>query len=543
MAKVTQFVFYVFLGIYVVLLLLNPQLAPIEEARFLDTLQIGKYYPFEIHLYEARFHPLQSQEYNLVTLLLPPTPFSYYLFNALQLVVFFLIFAKILNFVTNNKSLIYLSLLLLLFSPGLITVWFRLVFPERGILFFTTLCLYLYLKILKRIKDYSKAKLIIILSAIVLFANLAIYHKETVFLALGSFAFFHLVLSWKQSNFKIKLLDGLLILSSLVFILIYYFAIYLNSGTTNYAEALAPSSTFGNIKIILDYVFSDPLLILCLLPLTGWRLYQICLKKQIAYPVYDAMLMAALIYIIAFLKLKLQTQYYLLPAYIFAIPAMLFFITQFQPRLMAKKWWIAAFGTAIFIQITSALPMGLETLSDFKYIPLNANQTFDFLVDNIKSRYPNQRADIFLDGIYRGRKNYIYHDFGEFLKYKGLTQKNFDIKSDLPSNNEFPWEENPNSPYSALRSKEAAKISKGDYLVITPYSYKDPTDSYMNNLESEYKLLFRTRSQWAIPNIGLQRVIKYFLIIMLPEEKTKTMFHQGLKLFKPVVDYYVFIRK
>ena len=543
MGKATQFLFYVFLGIYVVLLLLNPQLAPIEEARFLDTLQIGKYYPFEIHLYEARFHPLQSQEYNLVTLLWPPTPFSYYLFNALQLVVFFSIFAAVLNFVTKSKIFIYVSLLLLLFSPGLITVWFRLVFPERGIIFFTTLCLYFYLDYLEKSQEYSKVKLITVLSAIVIFANLAIYHKETVFLGIGSLGFFHLVLSWKQSNLKIKILDSLLLLSSLVFALVYYFAIYLNSGSTNYAEALAPSSAFENIKIILDYVFSDPVLILCLLPLTGWRLYQICIKKQTAYPIYDALLMAAFIYIIAFFKLQLQTQYYLLPAYVFAIPAMLFFVVQFQPKILAKKWWIAAFAAAICIQISSALPMGLETLSDFKYIPINANQTFDFLVNDIKARYPNQRADIFLDGIYRGRKNYIYHDFGEFLKYKGLMTKNFDLKSDLPSDNKFPWSDNPNSPYSVLRSKEPATISKGDYLVISPYSYKDPTDSYINNLQTQYELLFRTRSQWAIPNIGLQRIIKYGLIQILPEDKVKTMFHQGLKLFKPTVDYYVFIRK
>ncbi len=543
MVKATKILFYVFLGVYVVLLLLNPQFAPIEEPRFFDSLQIGKYYPFEIHFEDARFNPLQSQEYNLVAMVLPATPFSYYIFNALQLLVFFLIFSRVLRWSTKNTKLIYLTLLLFLLSPGLNNVWFRLVVPERGVVFFVVLFIYFYLYYLKQNQEYSNNKSTLMIIWINLLANLAIYYKEPVFLAIGVFTLLHLIISWKKSSFKVKILDILLLIGCLIFILVYFFVIYLNSGANNYAEVVASSSSIGVIRNILAYVFIDPILLFCLVPLAGWRFYRVLIKKRTPHPVYDAMLGAAIVYMAAIFKLNLQSSYYLLPVYIFAIPALLLFMTETDEKLMARRWWQVALGIAIFLQVTSAVPLGLETLSEYKYIPINANLTMDFLVKDIKSKHPDRRINIFLDAIDRNSNGYHYSDFGQYLKYKGLTIQEFDLKSDLPSDNQSEWNPDPNSPYSVFQSEAVAKLSRGDYLIITPYSYKEVTDSYLKNMERDYKLLFRTHSRWAIPNIGLERAIKYLLSKTLPEETREKMFRQGGKLFKPIVDYYVFVRK
>lgn len=410
-------------------------------------------------------------------------------------------------------------------------------------MFFGTLFLYFYLTYLKRYQYYRDIKSLTVIVVITLLANIAIYYKEPVFLSVGVFAFIHLTLSWRRTNFRSKLLDTLLLVSSFIFVLIYYFIIYLNSSSINYAEGLAPKSFIGIIRNVLIYIFSDPVLLFCFLPFTAWRAYRVLIKRRTLHPVYDAMLGAGLVYIAAIFKLSLQSSYYLLPAYIFAVPALVFFITRIQKRLMAKRWWQIAIVMAIFFQVTSAVPLGLETLSEYKYIPINANLTMDFLVKEIKSKQPHQRVNLFLDGINRNSNGYQYNDFGQYLKYKGLTIQDFDLKSDLPPDNQYPWEPVTHSPYSVFQSAKAAQIFSSDYLIITPYSYQQITDVYLNSMELDYKLLFRTYSRWAIPNIGLERVIKYFLIKVLPENNTKDMIRQGGKIFEPIVDYYVFMRK
>lgn len=51
----------------------------------METIQIGKFYPFYRYFTDAQFQPLHSQEYNLVSKILPATPLSYDRLNAIHI--------------------------------------------------------------------------------------------------------------------------------------------------------------------------------------------------------------------------------------------------------------------------------------------------------------------------------------------------------------------------------------------------------------------------------------------------------------------------
>ena len=102
-ASMVKIFFAVFVLMYVLILLINPHLGPSDEYHFLPTLQSGKIFPMygkDFPYYNSvelgRFSPLGGQEYNLVALI-SNTPPAYFVFNAILLSGFIIIFLKILR--------------------------------------------------------------------------------------------------------------------------------------------------------------------------------------------------------------------------------------------------------------------------------------------------------------------------------------------------------------------------------------------------------------------------------------------------------------
>ena len=118
---------------------------------------------------------------------------------------------------------------------------------ERNVIFFLAAFFLCYLAY------FDKRKIIYFISTI-FFANLVIYSKETTFIAIGVFVFFHLVFSWKIFDKRVKILDGLLMLSSFLYVAIYYFYVYLHRGPNVYGGINFNLLTF--IKNFLNYGFS-----------------------------------------------------------------------------------------------------------------------------------------------------------------------------------------------------------------------------------------------------------------------------------------------
>ncbi len=530
-----------FVAAYALVILINPQLGPTNDFTFLRTLQSGKfmlYYNANFPYYDAaqlgRFSPFTAMEYNLFGLFSKsPSPFWYYFYHAVQFVIFAVLIVKLLAKFTANKFILYGVPTLFFLTPGFTISWFQMQINERNVIFFLAVFLLCYLLYLK-----ERKAIYFILGLIS--ANLAIHSKETAFIAIGAFAFFHLIFSWKTANKKIKILNGLLLLSSVIYIAIYYFFVWLNRGSALY---LNTSFNFylTFIKNFLNYgFFSDPILILILLPLIIWRMYKVFIRRREAHPLYDSMLLAASAYIAVFFALNMYGPYYLLPAYIFAFPSLIYFFNKEIPK---NFFWKTAGAATGFVLIFNVLPSGIHYLTYNKYLPVNFNKTLDFLIQDIGSRHFNERANIFLDGVDRGTGRGAYFVLAEFIQFKGLSNEKFDLKSNTETENPSPLIAKIDTPFTVFQKDELDKIVSGDYLIVSPQNTeKSINKNYLQSLGGDYKLVFKTESWFAFPQLNLKTLVKYFLSKRLSQNQKAggVMVNENLMDWP---DYYVFVRK
>ncbi|MEK7144219.1 MAG: hypothetical protein AAB820_02720 [Patescibacteria group bacterium] len=534
-------IFSLFIAGYALIIIISPALGPTDDFIFLRTLQSGEpilYYSADFPYYDTaglgRFTPLAAMEYNFFGLFSSsPSPFWYYFFHAVQFALLIFLLIKILKHFTESRLLIYALTILISFLPAFTIPFFRLQMNERDVIFFLAAfllcCLY-----------YLKTQKTTYLALGVLFANLAIYYKETAFIAIGAFAFSYLLLSWRKSNLKTKFFNGLLLLSSFAYIAIYYFYIYLNLGETTYISAIY-NKYLVLFKNIFNYTFfSDPIIILLLLPLTAWRAYKVFIKREETKPFYDSLLAAGSAYALAFFILNIYGPYYMLPAYIFAVPALIYFFG--QPETKTFFWKGAIFLTALVL-VFNTLPTGLHYLTYYKYLPINFNKTLDFLIQNISSEHPSERANIFMDGVDRATGRGAYFVLAEFLRFKGLSEKRFDLKSNVETENISPLESKIQFPFTVFQRDEIDTIKSGDYLIVSPQSTKiNPSKNYLESLKKNYELVFQTRSPLAFPNINLKILVKYLLLKRMSQAQKSggALINENLMNWP---NYYVFVKK
>ncbi len=551
--------FIMFILLYALILFFNPQLGPSDEYHFLPTLQSGKIFPMcgkDFPYYNCvelgRFSPLAGQEYNIAAMI-SNTPLAYFMFNAILLLGFIIIFLKILREFSSNSSLNYFTVVLLLLMPAVTNTFFKFLYAEKSVIFYLSVFLISFIA-------FQKHQKAVYLVLALLSANIAIYYKEIVFLAIFAFSAAHLVLSWRQINRKGRLLNILLIISTAI-----YISIYLLTIQPNIHSAYLPNSAHNSflifIKNILNYgLFSDPILILILIPLTVWRTFQIFFRRRESHPILDPMLAAGAAYVAAFIVLNMYSPYYLLPAYLFALPPMLYF---FEKSKMKNLFWKATFVAAAFVLIANTIPLGIHYITYNKYVPVNFNKTLDFLIANINRRYEGHRINIFFDGVDRGGGSGVYFVTGEFLKFKGLSIRRFDFKSDMEARETGPFVgrrspfdkdddieavdpehtyKYPDFPFEVFQPGPLPQVQSGDYLIVSPHSTKNVNNEYIEKLKDDYTLVFRTYSPLAFPRITLKTGIKYLLSKKLTaEQKSKGVIMNENLMNWP--DYYVFVKK
>jgi len=549
--------FVIFIAGYSILMLAWTNLAPTDDYVFIHTLQIGNpylYYTVPPPGYDnltkmGRLAILGDIEYNLpVFFSKSPAAFWYYLIHVFQYLIVMILLVKILKKFTSNKFLIYATPILLSLFPGIAIAFFRTHMAEKNLLFYYTIFLYFYLKYLEKPKLYY-----LILG--VISAGIAINIKENAFIAVGAFAFFHLVLSWlkNRSNSNkslhqengLKIFDSLVLLGCLTYLSVYYFAVYRHIERGAFLYGQVPyNHVLVFIKLLLNYgLFSDPILILIALPFTAWRVIQFLRHKIELHPVYDSMLLAGSMFIMGYLALNMFAPNYLLPAYVFILPPLIYFFNQKEARTI---FWKVVAGIAGIALVFNVFPTGIHIITYFKYLSYNFNKTLDFIVKDVNSNHPNQRANMFIDALDPNGGTPEYYIFTEFLQYKGLSWTRFDFKSDTKADDSVPRQVNnyvSRMPFTFYQENKAYKIIKGDYLIITPDSVaKNITPAYIESLGKDYDLVFQTKSPLAFPNINLKTLAKYILASRLTQKQKE----EGLMVNENLIEspnYYVFVHK
>ena len=542
--------------IYALIIVAGAELGPADEFAFLSTLQSGMPFPYydrDFPYFDTyamgRFIPLGGQEYNLVGLI-SNDPFWYFAVNAFEFVLFAILLLKILQQFSDNKLLIYSSVLLVFFVPGFTINFFKLLNVEKNVIFYLAIFLASYLSFIK------EQRILTFIFALVS-ANIAIYYKETVFVAITAFAVSHLLFSWRKINVAGKILDSLLILSSFVYVIIYLLIVFPHRGEIIYNQSIY-DPLLVLTKNLLNYsFFSDPIPIL-LIPLALVRLYQILLRRRDPVPFLDSMIIAGVTYVAAYLVLNIYSPYYLLPVYVFALPSLVYF---YERGELKGTFWKASSIIVGIVLLTNTLPSGIYYLTYHKYISKNFNNVINYLAADINNKYNGQRINIFIDGVDRGTGQGVYIIFGEYLKYKGLSIRKFDLKTDMEAMDKRPFairpspfdkesdldaigvpSEYPRLPFTVFQKGKLQKINSGDYLVVSPHSTKNVNQEYLASLKKDYQLLYRTESPLAFPNINLKTGIKYLMSKKLTAKQKSggVIVNENLMNWP---DYYVFVRK
>lgn len=537
--KIVFLVFLTFVFAYTIIFLISPQLGPTDDVVFLRTLQSGKplfYYSSDFPYYDVfqmgRFTPLLSMEYNLVGLF-SNAPFWYFFYHAVQFIIFTILVVKIFKYATDNKILIYSMPVLLFLLPGFTSNWFYLQQGERNVIFFLAVFILAYFGYLRQQKN-------LYLFIGFLSANLAIYYKEVGFVAVGVFALANIFFRLRKIDKNLKLFNIALIVSSLSYLILYYF--FILNPKKNFLYLEKPFNPFlVMIKNFFNYAFfSDPILILIAVPLTVHRLYKLLAKKD-DYSIYDTLLITGTAYIFSFVVLNMYSPYYLLPAYIFFLPSLVFYLSK---KTFSKLWLPCKIILAIniFLLIFNVIPASMHFLTLNKYLPINFNKTLNFLINDIQSRHPKDRANIFIDGTDSFTRKDAHFILAEFLLFKGLSAHRFDLKPLEKISYYAPDWYKIKHPFTVFKKDEPSSILKGDYLIVPPYtiSTKNADGKYIQSLKKDYKLVFYTQSKLAFPNINLKTVIKYFMIKSMAGKEKGIIVNENLM---QLPDYYVFIKK
>lgn len=534
--RILSIVLLAFLVGYALLILAYADFSPTDDVAFLGTvmrgLPVSSWGPASMAL--GRFAPVGAQEYNLlVWFSLPKSPYAMFAINVAQFAIVMALLILMLRAITHRTGLIIAIVIAFLLIPGSTISWFRLSVGERDMVFYLAIFVFSYLRFLEGGK---LAFMAVALGA----GNAAIYCKEPMFLAIAVFAGTHLFATWKASTSRQRALDSMLLASAIIFIVLYYFLVYLHRGPHLYSDTNFNAMLVFPKNLANYAVFSDPVVVLLLWPLTAWRLYRLIRGWWADYSIHDSLLLAGSAYSAAYLLLNMYQPYYFLPVYVFAIPALTYFLVKGRLRDPGWKW---AAGAVAVVMLANTVPAGIHYLSRNKYLAVNYNKTVDFLVQDIRSRYPRQQARIFLDGVDRGEGLAGYYILGEFLKYKGLPRAAFDLASNIEAAcKECPkavtWEKS--DAYTVYESGELPIIRSGDYLVITADANMQVDDAYLRELEKNYRLLFRTQSDFSVPLITAKTALKYLLLVSSPNVDREWIVGRNL-LNKP--DYFVFIRR
>ncbi len=488
----------------------------------------------------GRFCPFLAGEYNLITRILPPVPASYFLYNSVQLVIFAAVFSKICSIATKNKIAVWVTLLIFFTSTGVMTAWLRLFVGERNVSFWFAVCILSYL-------SYLNKQRVITFVIAVFSAGIPLFYKEPAFLALFSFAFLHLISSWRITKLTVKLLDVALILCAATYGLAYFFIIYLNRSSTNYAAIFG---AFSFEKTALQFFANDPFLLLLLLPTVLWRISRLLLRKESFHPVYDSMLGAAITYVSVYFKLGLAGPYYLLPAYVFALPGLLHFLFPEEKLMLSRQRLLFIGAVAVITYVNayqfpvsaSVFPWSIQTLNRFKYVAINYDATLNFLVADIRKRHPNGQANIYLNlGPNSGYE--AYFSLFRFLEFKGVGPEKYYLKNDILETNDSLATLTPKSPaFKYFKSTRPSQMTSGDYLIVLPlalYGYveethdrlvidkKAPFYDCLDAFAPEYQLIFRTDNDWKS--------------VFKKANAHPELQDGGLCLGEP--NYYVFVRK
>jgi hypothetical protein len=515
-----------FIALYSILLVYKANFTLVDDHFLLDTTFLGKFFNLGFDPQHGRFNPFVFQEYHFLSIFCEHPSFLY-AFNAFQIVVISIILFLLLDRIIEKRLTITLFIIFFFVQPAFVESYFRLQAGEKNSFFLFLIFIYCYFKLIQQ--DNYKY---LILGLICV--NLALYFKEPGFIPVGVLALLNLLLTWKKGSTQRKIFDIGLIISSITFILLYLILVFPHIETRYGVWTLANKV---RLKILVKLILSDPFLIIGLPVVLAHRLHQIFLKKARINPLYDPLIISALLYVLVFPVMGVGGYRSTLPAYAFGIFPIVYYSPELFYNLKTNFGFIKLdrlFFLVIFIFFLNSTLVGIQQVTFWKNLSINHQQTINFIAKEINKTENNRRKRIFLRGANRANEVEIYVSLVKYLHYQeGLEYSQFDLNSEDTPNNPFLTFVDPENPLTVFQSTNTDQIRKGDYVLIPPFSSIIPDEEYLQSLEKDYVLLFKTNTRFYISTMGLKSILKYLAIRF-------DLIEISSKALNQAVDYYFF---
>ena len=465
--------FYILILLYGFLLITANEFGVVDDHIIVNSILNNTQIPYFIIESIGRYYPLNGQEINIIGLLYK-TPVAFYLYNFFQffLIIFLLMRLLTLLFGEKYRNLFYLLVLMLIFTPGFSSSWFRLLVPERSLFFLLMIFVCFYFA-------FQNQQKLLYFSVILIVSCIALFYKETVFILFLTLGVSHLIFGYKELNGRQKFLDFLLIIISFIWLATYYWIVYVNRDVASYGDGAMEG---GVIKTLVSYSLSDPFLVFLVMTIFITRVWLLSTRRENLSPLYDSLLVASFFYFIAYLKLGIYNFYYLLPVYSFIFIIVLHFLMQKGYWKYSHIKWATILS--IFIFFLSSLPLGLHVISHYKNTPYNYQKSLSFLSDYINNS--DNKLVIHVDGI-KGSNNEPVVSIDKYLSYYGVDNNKYTLTYGEDNNNK-------------------------DLIFITSSTMININDKYFSNLLTNYKIIFMKKSTFEVPDFSFRALIKAALI-------------------------------
>ena len=349
-----------------------------------------------------RFGPLLDMHNNL---LIPfgNNPFVYLLLNNIILVAMILC----LFFIIKRYSNQYISIffIFVLFTlPDIVYVFMSNIFSEPSLLFYISLFAIFYQKGL----DTSKNRYYILASIAALIST---YYKEPMFGLYLVFALTQLIFNYKNLEKNQKYFLSFLILNACLFASLYIWHIKDFSGT---GYASGRSDGLNQFGIFVLYVKESTMFLLALL-VSLVRSFYILIKKDKKLIIFDAYLFAGLAYTFAYIILKMQAFYYILPSSVCYLIAFSGYINYLMKHIKNKNATVNK-KTIIFSKLAVIILIGVPLF----IIPTSYIKNITIAKNIVRGRYATIHETKLISALKDADFN-IYSYYGNDWRYYVLN--------------------------------------------------------------------------------------------------------------------------
>jgi hypothetical protein len=408
---------------------------------------------------QGRFFPLGFQEFNLVRHF-TNSAIGYHVLPIAEL----LIFVSILLVLDDELGIAARSAvaILALLTPSILTSFGGLIFPERNELLF----LAAFALCAKRFEDTAATGWA---AGAVVCAQIMVYYKETAFLLILGFAGARLLLrcrsgrpaQWDSGRLwdRAARLDLSLIGVTVLFLLYYFAAMGLHRNM-NYARG--QEQPF--LTILLDYTRLDFQVWLLVLVIAG-RLYLILRRRAALLPCWDGLAVGGVAYFLAYLYLRISSEYYLAPVDLIALLyAGRFAVRSFEK---ARLWRKSVVSILVFIVVFQNVLFSVVKIYQWKNT-IHANVE----IARVVAEQYRSRGGRSLTLFFPFSSPYVIMEFAAYLSYRGIPVEGADAANAGPDPIVLAGRavdrDGPCVAYRRIRCQAARRPAPGDLTIVLP---------------------------------------------------------------------------